>query len=115
MIFFANKPGRRTARSEAVVTVWFSPKVLHLTELAAASARFWSWSLLAHEAEGTRRQIHGRPRGVAVDQQRQQKDAVIDGAKQLAGRSPAVRQPHGIRKFKEQADLNMTRSKNPGG
>ena len=44
-----------------------------------------------------------------MDQQRQQKDADIDGAKQLAGRSLAVRQ-HGTRKFKEQADLNMTRS-----
>jgi len=34
--------------------------------------------------------------------------------KQLAGRSPAVRQ-HGTSKLKNQADLNMTRLKNPGG
>ena len=44
-----------------------------------------------------------------MDQQRQQKDAGIVGAKQLAGRSPAGRQ-HGTRKLKKQADLNMTRS-----
>ena len=48
-----------------------------------------------------------------MDQQRQQKDADIDGAKQLAGRSPAVRQ-HGTSKLKNQADLNMARLKNPG-
>ena len=63
-------------------------KVLHLTELAAASARFWSWSLRAHEEEGTRQQIHGIPRGAAMDQQRQQKEADIDGAKTAGGAEP---------------------------
>jgi len=67
---------------------WPGPKVLHLTELAAASARFWSWSLRAHEAEGTRRQIHSIPRGAAMDQQRQQKEADIDGAKTAGGAEP---------------------------